>query len=60
LIAKCDKNKDGKLDWHEFIMFAADRRRIINKESIQESFLALDYYQKGLVSYDDFDFNFSR
>lgn len=54
LFAKCDMDKDGVIDWHDFLMTASNKRRLFSGFNIEETFATIDFYQKGYLSFDDF------
>ena len=44
LFAKCDMDKDGVIDWHDFLMTASNKRRLFSGFNIEETFATIDFY----------------
>lgn len=41
---RCDLDNDGFLDWHEFLLAACDKRKLITDRNLQEVFYCFDHW----------------
>lgn len=55
IIKECDQNKDGVIDFQEFISACIDRKVLQNNEDVRMAFKLLDTNKDGQISLDDFD-----
>lgn len=53
IIRKCDLNKDGFIDFQEFLQAAVDYNTILNKENITIAFSMFDLNNDGKISTDE-------
>lgn len=53
IIRKCDLNKDGLIDFQEFLQAAVDYNTILNKENITIAFSMFDLNNDGKISMDE-------
>jgi hypothetical protein len=44
LYKRCDLDGDGVIDWHDFLLSACDKKRIINRYNIEEAYYSFDIY----------------
>ena len=50
LISEIDQDKNGKIDYHEFIQAAINREQLICKENIKKAFEMLDTDKSGKIT----------
>ena len=59
IIDECDTNRDGVIDFQEFITACIDRRVLENKKDLLVAFKILDANKDNKISIEDFDDLFS-
>jgi Ca2+-binding EF-hand superfamily protein len=59
IIAECDTNHDGVIDFQEFMSACIDRRVLENKSDLLIAFKILDANSDNKISIEDFDDLFS-
>lgn len=55
IIEHCDHNRDGVIDFTEFISACIDRKVLNNKDDIKTAFRLLDTNKDGTITIEDFD-----
>ena len=55
IFERCDLDQDGVIDWHDFMLCSADKGKILTSANLEEAFAAFDRFQKGFVTFDDFN-----
>ena len=59
IIDECDTNRDGVIDFEEFISACIDKKVLSSTEDLHKAFNLLDTNHDGVISLDDFDDLFS-
>jgi hypothetical protein len=44
IFARCDLDRDGLIDWHDFLLTACDKRRTLSRHNLDEAFYSFDLY----------------
>ena len=55
IIESCDFNRDGVIDFQEFMQASIDRKVLTNSQDVSVAFKILDTNKDGRISLDDFD-----
>lgn len=58
LMEMVDQDKDGKIDFQEFVAASIDHRALMNEENIRAVFDMLDYNGDGQISLEELKDNF--
>ena len=59
ILDECDTNRDGVIDFEEFIGACIDKKVLSSTEDLHKAFNLLDTNHDGVISLDDFDDLFS-
>ena len=60
IFARCDLDGDGFINWHDFLLTACYKRRILSKYNLDEAFYSFDTFQKNFVTYDDLERQYGK
>ena len=60
VIHAIDANKDGQIDYDEFITAAADRMKLLNEENLKAAFRVMDTNDDGKLTVDEIKVSFAR
>ena len=55
IIDSCDFNRDGVIDFQEFMQACIDRKVLSNSKDVKMAFKILDVNKDGKISLEDFD-----